>query len=77
LIAGLLASTAVTVLSLALLLATVGIVLLLWVRSILLMVGEWLRKRGYSDLFVTDLTVALPMALGIVLMVGMMAWLFQ
>jgi hypothetical protein len=41
------------------------------------MVGEWLRKRGYSDLFVTDLTVALPMALGIGLMVGMMAWLFQ
>ena len=66
-----------TLLSAALLIGTTGILLLLWVRSILLLIGEWLRKRGYSDLFITDVTVALPMAFGIIFVAVMMAWLSQ
>jgi hypothetical protein len=67
----------VIVLSLSLLIGAGGIVLLLWMRSVLLILGEMLRRRGYSDLFITDLTVALPMSLGIVFVVSLIAWLSQ
>ena len=74
---GLSLPTAVTLLSVSLLSAIVGVVLLLWARSVLLIVGKSLRRRGYSDLFITDVTVALPMVFGIVVMVSMLAWVFQ
>jgi hypothetical protein len=52
-------------------------VLLLWARSVLLIVGKSLRRHGYSDLFTTDVTVALPMAFGIVVMISILAWVFR
>jgi hypothetical protein len=67
----------VTLLSVSLVLAIVGVVLLLWARSVLLIVNKSMRRRGYSNLIITDVTVALPMAFGIVAMIGMMSWVFQ
>ena len=64
-------------LSLSLLIGVMALVLLFWVRSILLVVAQSLRTRGYSDLLITDVTVALPIALGIVFLAIAMAWVSQ
>lgn len=58
--------------------AALATILSAFARAVLLPFARALQKRrGYSDLFVTDLAVVAPLALGILIFTSLMAWLWS